>query len=118
MPLPKPRLKRPSVSTCDMETRASRCRTCPFLEMTSVLQTWHSHCPERKTLGGFLTFCRLNVICRLHPWEDYMAAAQELVTKEGATPNIFLTTDDGGVIDKVSYMASRYEVGLAARAGH
>jgi hypothetical protein len=39
-----------------------------------------------------------------------MAAAQELVTKQGATPNIFLTTDDGGVIDKVRpHMA---------RAGH
>jgi hypothetical protein len=30
-----------------------------------------------------------------------MAAAQELVMKQGETANIFLTTDDGGVIDKV-----------------
>jgi hypothetical protein len=30
-----------------------------------------------------------------------MAAAQELVMKQGAAANIFLTTDDGGVIDKV-----------------
>jgi hypothetical protein len=34
-----------------------------------------------------------------------MAAAQELVTKQGASPNIFLTTDDAGVIDKVRCMA-------------
>jgi hypothetical protein len=39
-----------------------------------------------------------------------MAAAQELVTKQGASPNIFVTTDDGGVIDKVSYMAEEAKV--------
>jgi hypothetical protein len=55
-------------------------------------------------------FDPLNVVCRLHPWEDYMAAAQELVTKQGASPNIFVTTDDGGVIDKVRYMVEEAEM--------
>jgi hypothetical protein len=47
------------------------------------------------------------ITCRLHPWEDYMAAAQELVAKQEASPNIFLTTDDAGVIDKVRPRESR-----------
>ena len=43
-----------------------------------------------------------HTIIRLHPMVEYLEAAEKMVHNEGAARNIFLTTDDGELIEDLT----------------